>query len=290
MAPHEALDDGLVIRAERLEVHALRVHALGEVAVLVEDVGQAAAHPGSEVAARAAEDDYRAPRHVLAAVVADTLDHGLGAAVAHREALARGALEVGLAGGGAVERDVAGDDVLGRVEGRAARYRDDDLRAGEALAAVVIGVALDPQRDPARAEGAEALARRAAEAQVDRVLGQTPRPAPARNLGAEDRADGAVGVPDRELDAHALAALDRGARELHHLHVEHAVEEAPVLRSAVAAGVRDVGPVQQRREVEALRLPVLDRAIHLEPVGAADHLVDRPEAEARHLAAHLPRP
>src|SRR5262249_59477367 len=125
-----------------------------------------------EVAPGAPEHDDAAARHVLAAVVADAFDDGVRAAVAHREALARDALEVGLARGGAVEHDVACDDVLRRLEGRAARHRDDDARAGEALAAVVVGVALDADRDPARAEGAEALARRAAEAQLDRVVGE----------------------------------------------------------------------------------------------------------------------
>ena len=44
------------------------------------------------------------------------------------------------------------------------RRVDDDLAAGEALAAVVVGVAFEAQRHAARHEGAEALAGRAREA------------------------------------------------------------------------------------------------------------------------------
>ena len=41
------------------------------------------------------------------------------------------------------------------------------------------------------------------------------------------------------------------------------------------------------REVEALGLPVVDGLARLEPVDAADHLLDRAEAELRHQLAHL---
>ena len=85
---------------------------VGEVVVLVEHVGDAAGHAGGEVAAGGAEHDDAAAGHVLAAVVADGFDHGVHAAVAHREALAGHAAEEGLARGGAVEGDVADDDVL----------------------------------------------------------------------------------------------------------------------------------------------------------------------------------
>jgi hypothetical protein len=55
--------------------------------------------------------------HVFAAVVADALDDGGHAGVADGEALAGHAADVGLAGGGAVEGDVADDDVFLGLEG-----------------------------------------------------------------------------------------------------------------------------------------------------------------------------
>ena len=75
--------------------------------------------PAREVAPGAAEHDDAAAGHVLAAVVAHALDDGVDAAVAHAEALAGHAADVGLAAGRAVERDVADDDVLLGDEGRA---------------------------------------------------------------------------------------------------------------------------------------------------------------------------
>ncbi len=57
------------------------------------DVRDAAAHARAEVAAGGAEHDDGAAGHVLAAVIADALDDGGRAAVAHGEALARAAGE-----------------------------------------------------------------------------------------------------------------------------------------------------------------------------------------------------
>ena len=52
---------------------------------------------------------------------------------------------------------------------------DDDLAAGQPLADVVVGVALQDKGHAARHERAEALAGRALEVDPDRVLGQARR-------------------------------------------------------------------------------------------------------------------
>ena len=103
--------------------------------------------PGAEVAAGRAEHDHPPAGHVLAAVVAHALDDRGGTGVAHAEPLPHDAAEVGLATGGAVERDVAGDDVVLGDEGRVAVGVHRELAARQALARVVVGVALEPQRD-----------------------------------------------------------------------------------------------------------------------------------------------
>jgi hypothetical protein len=61
----------------------------------------------------------------------------------------------GLAAGRAVADDVAGDDVLLAARRWPPRRATDDAAAGQALADVVVGVALEPQRDAAGQEGAE---------------------------------------------------------------------------------------------------------------------------------------
>ena len=106
-------------------------------------------------------------------MVADALDHCGGTRVAHAEALADEAAEEDLATGGAVADHVAGDRVLLGGELGAAIGSNDDTPAGQALGDVVVGVTLEPQRDPGRHERAEALAGRAAEVDVDRAVGQT---------------------------------------------------------------------------------------------------------------------
>ena len=85
---------------------------------------------------------------------------------------------------------------------------DDDLAAGKALAAVVVGVAFESHRDAAREKRAEALAGGAGEPQADRVVGQAGRSVLPRHFAAEDRADGAMDVANREVQLNRFAPLD----------------------------------------------------------------------------------
>src|SRR6185312_16466328 len=111
-----------------------------------------------EVAPGGTDDDHPAAGHVLAAVIAHPFDDGAGAAVADTEPLAGDAADEGLTAGGAVERDVADDDVLLGDERSLLGRIDDEPPAREPLAEVVVGVPLQRQRHAARDEGAEALA------------------------------------------------------------------------------------------------------------------------------------
>ena len=157
-------------RSRVFELDHFPVHQGREGAVEIEHVGDAAAHAGREIATRLAQDHGPAAGHVLAAMIADSLDDRRGAAVADAEPLARDAAQIKLAAGCAVEHDVAGDDVVLGHEGAFARRIDDDLAAGEALAAVVVDVALDADRDAVHAKGHQALAGAAAEIQLNRCL------------------------------------------------------------------------------------------------------------------------
>src|SRR3954469_3708635 len=100
----EVADLDLVALVERLDlVEHRRVDPAAERALLVEHEREAAAHAGGEVAPGRAEHDDAPAGHVLAAVVADALDDGIGTRVAHREALAGAAAEERAAGRRAVE-------------------------------------------------------------------------------------------------------------------------------------------------------------------------------------------
>jgi hypothetical protein len=107
----------------------------------------------------------------------------------------------------------------------------------------------------------------------------------------EHGADGAVDVADGELGAHRLAALERGCGDPDQLVVERPVE--PVV---LAAGVpevltgellADVGDVEDRREVEPGRLPVVDRRRDVEGADLPDRLVEGAEAQLRQELADL---
>ena len=222
-------------------------------------------------------------------MVADALDDRVDAAVPDGEPLTRDAAHERLAARRAVEGDVADDDVLLGHEGGPRRRVDAEPPPGEPLAPVVVGVALEREADSPRDERAERLTRRAGEVDADRVVGQARAAPPARHLVAQHGADGAVHVLDRQRELDARLPLDRVvALRDQQRAVEAAVEAVILARHAVPRHLgRHVGLVEDRREVEPARLPVVERGHEVEPVGAPDHLRDGPEAELGHVLAHL---
>src|SRR5262249_24773726 len=107
--------------------------------VLGQEVGQSPGHPRTEVDSGRPQHDDNATGHVFASVLARTLHHGKGSAIAHGEALPGRAGYVQLARGGAVEHGVAGQDIAahrGFLPGI-----DRDHAPTEALADVVVGFA-----------------------------------------------------------------------------------------------------------------------------------------------------
>src|SRR4029077_8614996 len=146
--------------ADRPQLDHPEVAARWKRTVFVEHVSDAAAHPGCKVASGLSEHRDQSARHVFAAVIANSLDHRMRAAVAHRESLARNAAKESLAAGRAVERHVPDDDVLFGLEGRRSRRTDRHESAGQALAAIVIRVALEVERDARGEPRSETLPRR----------------------------------------------------------------------------------------------------------------------------------
>ncbi len=142
---------------------------------------------------------------------------------------------------------------------------------------------------PRGTNDAEALPRGAAQVDGDGVVREAVAAPTLRERGAEHGADGAVDVAHRPLDLDAFAALERGLGLRDELLVEGDFE-AVVLRlgaEEVLALVRVLGDGEDRREVEAVRLPVVDRLAGVEHLGVADGLRDRAEAERGEVLAHL---
>ena len=122
----------------------------------------------------------------------------------------------------------------------------------------------------------------------DRVLGQARLAVRARHLGAEDRADGAVRVADRQVRARpSRRARARAAP------ARAAARRAPG-RARARCGSRSAGSRAARpacRGAPRSRGPspssASSRGRQSSRSDAADHLVDRAEAELRHDLAHL---
>ena len=144
-----------------------------EFAVFVEHIGDAARHAGGEVAPGLADDDDDAAGHIFAAVIAGAFDDRDRAGVAHGEALAGDAAEIAFASDRAVKRGVADDDrFFGRDPRRRPRRMDDDASAREALADIVVGLALELERHAAASQAPKLWPAVPVERDMDRVVGQ----------------------------------------------------------------------------------------------------------------------
>ena len=179
-------------------------------------------------------------------MVADALDHRGGAGVAHAEALADEAAQEDLAAGGAVADDVAGDDVVLGGERRVAVGAHHHSPTGQALADVVVGVALQRHRHARRHERTEALPGRATEVQRRWCRRADPAP-PCAVVIAEPSMVPTVRLTLRigSVERHRLAALDGRRARAQQLLVERLVE-AVILRHRVVQRLSRTGSAARR--------------------------------------------
>ena len=203
--PAQCID--VVFFGDRFEIDHGFVTAVGKITCLVEDVGFTTAHTGSEVAACSSENDNFSACHVFAAVITDAFDDGVDTRVTHGETFTGDTADEQLSSGRAVERDVADDDVFLGSEGSFGVGVDGDATTAKALADVVVGVAFDFEGNAFRNESTDALASGTTELEVDRVIGQTV-PVAFGDLIADDGADNAVGIDDRQLGVDFFAIFD----------------------------------------------------------------------------------
>src|SRR5262249_42568590 len=139
-------------------------------------------------------------------------DHRGRAGIAHGEALAGNAADEGLSGDRAVEHGIADDDRFLRHDAGVDRRPYDDAPAREALADIVVALALELEGDAAREPGAEALTGGTGELDVDRIIGKPDMAVALGDLARKHRAGGTIGVGDRGHDTHRRAAVERGLR------------------------------------------------------------------------------
>ena len=217
--------------------------------------------PAAKLRPVRAEHDHAPAGHVLAAVVADALDDGRGARVAHREALAREPAEERAAAGRAVEHRVADDDVLLGLERRVLGRAHGQHAAGQALAGVVVGVAEQRQLDARRQPRAERLARRTrAACSGSSRAGARRRRAPC--VTALDSSPPTVRLTLRTSNVPVTFIRWSIASRAASISVQ---SSAPGQRRVLRAQAPARGVVGDRRrgehvrEVHAAALPVLDR-------------------------------
>ena len=144
---------------QQLDIHGIHVAEFDHVPVdptgerqsLVNNVRHPVRHARPEVPPGAAEHDDDAAGHVLAAMVARAFDDRHRAGVPHRESVARLASGEQLPARGAVQDRIAEDEMLVRgvsVRGPA-EGTNGDLPAAQALADVIVGLALEIELHPA---------------------------------------------------------------------------------------------------------------------------------------------
>src|SRR5258708_9656723 len=102
----------LVMVIDRPQLDHPEVASRWERTIFVEHVGDAAAHAGCEVAARFTAHCDQSAGHVFAAMIPDSLDHRMCAAVSHRESLTPYPAEERLATMRAIDRAVSDDYVM----------------------------------------------------------------------------------------------------------------------------------------------------------------------------------
>src|SRR5260370_460664 len=135
------------------ECHEIAVkHILG---FGTQHISEAAGHARTEIQAERPENDGHAAGHVLASVLADTFHYGKRATVADSETLPAAAGNKKLAGRRALQHGVAGKNVTapGSSKPRGAGHGP----AGESFADVVVGFALELERNSLGKKSAEAL-------------------------------------------------------------------------------------------------------------------------------------
>src|SRR5271170_659352 len=95
-------------------------------------------------------------------------------------------------------------------------------------------------------------------------------------------------VAHRQVDLNRNKSIDGGARGRKNPVIER-VFESMILRlhASSSHARRNRGTIENRREIETPRLPMIDGGVEVEHVNAPHHLIDAAETQLRHILAHL---
>ncbi len=248
-----------------VDLHHIHVAEVVEVVVLVPYVGDTTTHTSGEVTASLTEHYHTTARHVLAAVVAGTLDDGYGTRVADTETLTYLTVDVKLTTCGTVETGVTSDDVVLGREVAADRRKDGNTTSRESLSEVVVRLAFELEVDTLHEEGTEALTSGTLELHVHRLVWQTIFAILGSDQSAEHHTSRTVGVLDGEVEVHLFLLLYGVLRTTDQLLVEHVVEVVNLLCCMIERAMTCL-TMEETREVEQINL-IVDELGSLQVIG-----------------------
>ena len=155
------------------EFHHIHVAEIVEGVVWVVDVGNTTTHTGSEVTASLAKYNHTPASHILTTVITSALDDGYGSRVSDAKTLTDLSVDIQLSACSTVETSVSCDDIILCTEilTRTSWWQYADASAREALAEVVVALALELKVKTVYGKSTNRLACRSLELDVDGTVG-----------------------------------------------------------------------------------------------------------------------
>src|ERR1700761_5360882 len=243
-------------------------------AVLIEHPCDAAGHAGAEVLSGAAQHQDSSAGHVFAAVVAYTFDDSGGARIAHGETLAGTAGGKEAARGGAIERDIAEQDVVRALTRSIALGAKHDLTPAEAFADKIVGQAFEDETHARNGEGAKGLTGDALQLNFDGRHWVAVMQPLQSELACNTGADGTVTGRDFTAHGEGLPLTRSGERGFQPVVVHGCIG----LRALVALPGPRAYTIDRRRE-HAGEIERADTARLLKQIGAAYGIAQAREAK-----------
>src|SRR5690606_30346732 len=249
----------------------------------VEDVGNTSAHTGSKVLPGLSKNNHTSAGHVLTGVVADTFYHGVNAGIPYTETFAGLSSDVSLPARRAIEGHVANDDVFFRNKRCALIRIHNELSSGKSLSEVVVRLTHKPESDTGGYECAEAVSGRAGELDLSGIFRKSLRLVLFRYFVGQHCARSPVDIADRKFHADAFTAFERRLCTADQFAIQHFFQFEVLFDLLVNADVvAQRLAIQDRRQVELLQLPVIQRMAHAKDVGASDHFINLAESKFGH--------
>ena len=180
-----------------------------EMAVLVQHIGDTAAHACRKVFAGSSKNHHPAAGHILTAVLAHALNHCIGAGIADGKPLSGHAVYKDLSAGCAVEGYISGNDIFLRLVATALRRINDKGSAGKPLSKVIVGISAEGQGQALGNKGAKALASGSRTGYGNGILRQSLLVA-SGDLRPQNGSEGPVRIAHLELHRRLLALLQAG--------------------------------------------------------------------------------